>query len=230
MAKKKKSAKSKNHDFNNAPFNHLKGFVASSPENNEQREDEAAISTELPHQQRGAGSFAAEMGMLGVKRLDQVNEVGDEESGCLVPAADSVEKDEDKIDQALFLAAMGDFSVTFEDSYAEEQPHMDAKPKRIKQLKQGKLVPDASLDLHGFKCAEVVEKINHFLLNARHHGWQTLLVITGKGLHSEAGEPALRNEVERYLSGEGKKQVIEWSRAPRQYGGDGALVLFLAKK
>ncbi|MCD6187419.1 MAG: Smr/MutS family protein [Desulfuromusa sp.] len=228
MTKKKKTAKSKKHEFNNDPFNHLKGFVASNLENSEQKGEET-VSLEPSHKEV-SGSFADEMGMLGVKRLNQADEVEDEGSACLIPASEIADKDEDKSDHALFLAAMGDFSVTFEDSYAEEQPRLGAMPKRIKQLKQGRLVPDASLDLHGFKRAEVVEKINHFLQNARHHGWQTLLVITGKGLHSEAGEPTLRNEVERYLSAEGKKQVIEWSRAPRQYGGDGALVLFLSKK
>ncbi len=232
MAKKKKTAKSINHEFNNAPFNHLKGFVASNPENDGQRE-EKAISTEQS-QQQVYGSFADEMGMLGVDRLNQKDEIEDEESEGLIAAGCMGDKAEDQIedksDKALFLAAMGDLTVTFEDSYAEENSHLGAKPKRIKQLKQGTLVPDASLDLHGFKRAEVVEKITHFLQNARHHGWQTLLVITGKGLHSESGEPALRNEVELYLSGEGKKQVVEWSRAPRQYGGDGALVLFLSKK
>ena len=229
MAKKKKTAKSKKYEFNNAPFNHLKGFVTSSLVNNEQREEKTA-SSEQPRYQERAGSFADEMGMLGVERLNHADEVEAQESGFLMPAEEIAEKKEDKTDKELFLTAMGDFSVTFEDSYAEEHPRLGAMPKRIKQLKQGKLVPDASLDLHGLKRTEVVEKINHFLQNARHHGWQTLLVITGKGLHSEAGEPALRNEVERYLSGEGKMQVIEWSRAPRQYGGDGALVLFLAKK
>lgn len=229
MAKKKKTATPKHHEFNSAPFNHLKGFVASNPESNEQRE-EKAVSSEQPHHQEGSGSFADEMGMLGIKRLNQADEVEDEESAYLIPVDDIVENDKDKTDKDLFLAAMGELTVTFEDSYAEETPHLSAKPKRIKQLKQGKLVPDASLDLHGFQRAEVVEKINNFLQNARHNGWQTLLVITGKGLHSETGEPALRNEVERYLSGEGRKQVIEWSRAPRQYGGDGALVLFLPQK
>ena len=107
---------------------------------------------------------------------------------------------------------------------------MGASSRKIKQIKQGKLIPDASLDLHGFQCVEALRKLNHFLQNGQHHGWQTLLVITGKGLHSEAGEPALRNEIERFLSAEGKKQVTEWSRAPRQYGGDGALILFLVKK
>ena len=229
MAKKKKTAKSKNHEFNSAPFNHLKGFVASNPENNEQRE-EKEVSSEQPRHQEGSGSFADEMGMLGVKRLNQAAAVEVEESAYLMPGDDIVEKDKDKTDKDLFLTAMGELTVTFEDSYAEETPHLSAKPKRIKQLKQGKLIPDASLDLHGFQRAEVVEKIINFLQNARHNGWQTLLVITGKGLHSETGEPALRNEVERYLSGEGRKQVVEWSRAPRQYGGDGALVLFLPQK
>ena len=224
MAKKKKTSKVKKYDFNNNPFNHLKGFAISGQE---KPESKLMVTESVPDEV--FGSFADEMNMLGVKRLSQAESVDGVELDDSVPVEETLVKEEAQSEEALFLAAMGDLTVTFEDSFVTEPPRMEATPKRIKQVKMGKLTPDASLDLHGLQCADVVDKLQHFLQKARHHSWQTLLIITGKGLHSEDGEPALRNEVERYLSAEGKKQVVEWSRAPRQYGGNGALILFLRR-
>jgi len=225
MAKKKKTAKSKKQDFNSSPFNHLKGFAISGQEKNKSK---VPVAESVPEEV--VGLFADEMNMLGVKRLNQPDSVEVGELDYSTPAEGIPDKDEDQSEEELFLAAMGNLTVTFEDNFVTEPSHLEAIPKRIKQVKMGKLTPDASLDLHGLQRAEVVDKLEYFFQNARHHGWQTLLVITGKGLHSEDGEPALRNEVERYLSAEGKKQVIEWSRAPRQYGGNGALILFLPRR
>jgi len=224
MARKKKTAKSKRHDFNNNPFNHLEGFAFSGQE---KTQSELPVAGSVPDE--NFGLFSDEMNMLGVKQLNQTGSV--EESGLdySISAEEASDKDEDQSEEALFLAAMGDLSVSFKDSFSKEEPRSEAMTKRIKQVKQGKLTPDASLDLHGLQRTEVVDKLQNFFQNARHHGWQTLLVITGKGLHSEDGEPVLRNEVERYLSAEGGKQLVEWSRAPKQYGGSGALILFLPK-
>ena len=224
MAKKKKNAKSKKLDFNNSPFNHLKGLAISDQE---KIESKLTVTESVPDEVFGL--FADKMNMLGVKRLNQAESVEGAELDYSTLAEEIPSKDEDQSEEALFLAAMGDLTVTFEDNFVTEPPLAGAIPKRIKQVKMGKLTPDASLDLHGLQCAEVIDKLQHFFQNARHHGWQTLLIITGKGLHSEDGEPALRNEVERYLSAEGKKQVVEWSRAPKQYGGNGALILFLPR-
>jgi DNA-nicking Smr family endonuclease len=55
---------------------------------------------------------------------------------------------------------------------------------------------------------------------------KTVLIVTGRGKSSGA-EPVLRAEVERYLNHDAGAWVSEWGRAPRQYGGEGALVVFL---
>lgn len=223
MAKKKKTAKANKHDFNNSPFNHLKGFAISDQE---KAASTLPVAESVPD--KVFGSFSDEMEMLGVERLNQADLIEENELDFSAAEEEIPDMDEDPSEEALFLAAMGDLTVTFEDSFVTEIPHHGAMPRRVKQLKMGKLTPDASLDLHGLQCAEVVDKLENFLQNGQHHGWKTLLVITGKGLHSENGESVLRNEVERYLSAEGRKHIVEWSRAPRQYGGDGALVLFLS--
>ncbi|MCD6581475.1 MAG: Smr/MutS family protein, partial [Desulfuromusa sp.] len=147
-----------------------------------------------------------------------------------LPAENSAEEIINPTDKELFLTAMGNLPVRFKDHLPENNLQPLAVPRRMKQLKQAKLTPDASLDLHGCQRTEVEEKLRYFLQNAQHKDWQTLLVITGKGLHSDAGKPILRDAAELFLSGEGRKIVAEWGRATKQYGGDGALIVFLRKK
>ncbi|MDX2480234.1 MAG: Smr/MutS family protein [Desulfuromusa sp.] len=226
MAKKKKTAQAKKLEFNNDPFLNLKGFPVSGQEQKAEKSSEQILS-----RRETFGSFAEEMEMLGVKPLG--TEVDSDEKSFADPSVIDCSdvKVKTQTDEELFFAAVNGFSVRFEDHLPEESRSEEkAMPRRMKQLKQGNLTPVASLDLHGCLRAEVVEKMRHFVQNAQHQAWQTVLVITGKGLHSEDGTPILRDEVERYLSGEGKKLVAEWGRAPKQYGGDGALVLFLRKK
>jgi len=226
MAKKKKLAKVKKQEFNHDPFNNLKGFTVSEPEKKEQQPPDQKRTYE-----KVFGTFAEEMEMLGVEQLEAESDI--EESLFDVPVVidSSADGMKDQTDEELFFAAVNGFSVRFKDHLLDEsQPGMKAVPRRMKQLKQGNLTPDASLDLHGCLRIEVVAKLRHFLQDAQYRGWQTLLVITGKGLHSEDGKSILRDEAEQFLAGEGKEVVAEWSRAPKQYGGDGALILFLRKK
>ena len=221
MSKKRKKGKRKNDEFSSDPFSDLKGFAVSTAGKGEEKP-----SQKKRPPQEAVGSFADEMEMLGVKQLNVGSEVGDEVLDDFSEICSSVGP-EDLTDEEVFLSAMGDLSVNFTDCLSVDDDQSLAEPRRLKQLKRGKLVPDASLDLHGCLRSEVVQKLIHFLDDSQYQGWKTVLVITGKGLHSEEGKPILRDEVERYLSDQGNSYVIEWGRAPKQHGGAGALILFL---
>lgn len=224
MAKKKKKSKAKKSDFNNDPFNNLKGFVVSDRKPEPQQPLPAG-----QFRQEVIGSFADEMEMLGVSRLNTGADIETENSDCLLSVNSAETAAQDQTDEEIFLTAMGGLTVKFNDHLPDVDFPPTAMPKRMKQLKQGKLIPEASLDLHGFQRAEVAGKLRHFLQNAQYQDWKTLLVITGKGLHSQEGVSILRDEAEQFLLGEGKTHVAEWGLAPKQYGGTGALVLFLRK-
>ena len=167
--------------------------------------------------------------MLGVEQLNLDSEEVDEFPDDFLEICPLVET-EDPTDAEIFLSAMGDLSVNFTDCLTVDDDQPLAEPRRLKQLKRGKLVPDASLDLHGCNRSEAAQKLIHFLDDSIYQGRKTVLVITGKGLHSEDGAPILRDEVEAFLADKGKTFVTEWGRAPKQYGGSGALVLFLRNK
>ena len=223
MAKKKKHNKKKSNEFNNDPFKHLKGFAFTANSEEEEPIHVAAPRSDEPK------SFSSEMEKLGVQRLDQ-NENEEEFSDFLAEEEPALIDAEELSDEELFLSALGELSVTFQDNIPPEVTPRQAEPRRMKQLKLGRISPDASLDLHGFKRADVAVKLSHFLTNSQHRGYSTLLVITGKGLHSEGGEAVLRDEAEHFLANCETGLVAEWGRAPKNYGGHGALVVFLKKK
>lgn len=223
MAKKRTKAQAPKKEFNSDPFSNLKGFAVSTPESKAPQMTKQKQPTE-----KVVGSFADEMQMLGVRKL---NDDGDSETEWVEdsPSISTLSANEDATDEEIFLTAMGDLSVNFRDDFPEDNLQSTAQQRRIKQLKRGKLSPEASLDLHGCQRSDVAQKLIYFLDDSLHQGYQTVLVITGKGLHSEDGTPVLRQEVERFLLCGGEKYVLEWGRAPKQYGGEGAIILFLRK-
>ncbi len=224
MAKKKKSAATKIRNFNPSPFSDLKGFsVSADPE--KIAAEKSPPQTE-PVEEGPVDSFAEQMALLGVERLASA----EDETATQVPSSlEDVRQAVVETEEEAFLQAMGELQVDFNDNFPDEEVPPAASPRRMKQLKQGKLKPQATLDLHGLTQSEVPEKLRFFLQNAERQGLQTVLVITGRGLHSVDGEPVLRNRAERFLLTEGRSSVIEWGRAPKHFGGEGALVLFLRK-
>jgi DNA-nicking Smr family endonuclease len=94
----------------------------------------------------------------------------------------------------------------------------------MKQLMRGTLQPAATLDLHGLTREEALPRVRTFLAHAARQKWPLVLIVTGKGLHSQAG-PVLRRAVEHYLT-TARETVLEWGTAPRRHGGTGALAVF----
>lgn len=230
MAKDKKTKLVGNNHLNNNhlnnPFGLLKGFAVSAgrppalvPDKSPADESLSAAAEEV--------DFDAQMERFGVQRLNSGAFTEDHDRG--VPSVE-IETDRQDGDQDLFLSAMKNLNVPFADHLDSDKPSPPGAPRRMKQLRRGTLVPEATLDLHGAVRQEVEVKMNSFIANARYHGWQVLLVITGKGLHSPEGEGVLRSAVEEYLQRGKSDLVAEWGRAPRRYGGDGAVVLFLRRQ
>jgi len=224
MVKKKKTNKTSKSEFHSGPFKHLKGFAFSPEKNEEDSQPGFELEAEAPK------SFSAEMEILGVQRLEQGDNIEHDVDCCWIPE-ETVTASTEQSDEELFLEALGELSVSFRDQFSEETISLhQAEPRRMKQLKMGRVVPDAFLDLHGCKRIEVAAKISNFLNNSYHHGYLTVVIITGKGLHSEGGVAVLRDEAEQFLTTQSVAFVSEWGRAPKQYGGNGALAVFLRKQ
>jgi DNA-nicking Smr family endonuclease len=222
VARKKKQQKS-TREFKESPFKTLKGLVLSGQATSSVKNIEK--KPEVEEEVDDSSLFEREMTMLNVEKRH-----GSEGGRSLPPESQEselspVHKPTPVTDQELFLSALGSMDSVFRDELPqEEEPH--ASPRRMKQLRQGKLAPEAQLDLHGATREEARQKVGYFLEDCVYQGYKTVLVITGRGKGSLEG-PVLRDDMEKYLSHDASAWVVEWGRAPARYGGDGALVVYL---
>ncbi len=221
---------SKPKEFVNSPFRKLKGLSAlESPSGNKVRGEKPVEPQRKPPETEDELHFDEQMAILGVAPLqDRKLENGEAKSSKRSSFPSAPQPSREEQDRSVFLEALGTLDTTFQDDWPDEPAASPAPPRRMKQVAQGRLVPEAQLDLHGLTVEQSSDKVRFFLENARHRGLTVVLVITGKGLHS-SDEPVLRRAVERQLDTL-RELVVEWGVAPRRYGGDGALVVFLRQQ
>jgi len=212
--------KDRNKPIQQNPFTGLKGFCVSTPAEKSPAK-QAKPPAAPPANEDETELFAAEMARLGVDRRETEAEApaGEETGGA------SVSPPFPPSDRELFLDALKGMDTVFADELPPPEEPLPS-PRRMKLLRQGRLVPEATLDLHGLTRDEARQRVRYFLDDSLYQGLKTVLIVTGRGKGS-GGEPVLRAEVERYLNHEAGAWVHEWGRAPRRYGGEGALAVFL---
>jgi DNA-nicking Smr family endonuclease len=217
--------------FSSSPFKSLKGLPAFAGEK-PQVDVNRPMTLDVKKTPAAAScehvSFADEMEFLGVKPLSgSMIEKMEPAKSSMVEAPQPPRSSLAEREDATFLEAIGAMEKTFKDEWTEDALVTPATPRRLRQVARGQLKPEAELDLHGLTVAEATAKVCFFLQDAARWGFQTILIITGKGLHSSDG-PVLRLAMEKILDQQ-RKHVLEWGIAPRRYGGDGALVVFLRR-
>jgi DNA-nicking Smr family endonuclease len=97
---------------------------------------------------------------------------------------------------------------------------------QVSELRAGKVRAEATLDLHGEQVAPAVARLQQFLVESRRLGRRCVLVIHGKGTHSEHGAP-LREGVLHALLGRLSGLVHALASATRTDGGEGATYVML---
>ncbi len=97
---------------------------------------------------------------------------------------------------------------------------------QLGELRSGKVRIDQTLDLHGETIERGVARLAEFLIQATRTGYRCVLVIHGKGLHSEHGAP-LREAVLARLLGPLSGFVHALATAAPADGGEGATYLML---
>jgi DNA-nicking Smr family endonuclease len=97
---------------------------------------------------------------------------------------------------------------------------------QISELRAGKVRVEATIDLHGMTIEAAVAQLRKFLLEARQLGRRCILIVHGKGTHSEHGAP-LREAVMQQLLGPLSGFVHAFASAAPIDGGDGATYLML---
>ena len=115
-------------------------------------------------------------------------------------------------------------------SYLEGYTHLDknknspdgSKHTYKKNFKN--IIPEKTLDLHNNTRIEASYLIDSFITSALASNFKILLVITGKGLHSDSG-PVLKEFAYSRLNDMAAVRLVKDS--PRKLGGTGALLVFL---
>ena len=97
-----------------------------------------------------------------------------------------------------------------------------------KLLKKGKIKPDGIIDLHGYKRLTGKIELQKYIVSAYENNYRNILVITGKGTNNNG---VLKKEVPTWLNNEQiKKFIITFEIAPKNFGGDGAILVRIKNK
>ncbi|MCL2021519.1 MAG: Smr/MutS family protein [Betaproteobacteria bacterium] len=97
--------------------------------------------------------------------------------------------------------------------------------KTLSDLRRGRWVIQAELDLHGATREEARLLLNDFLEECKKRGLRCLRVIHGKGLSSPGRQPVLRPLVRQWLSRHA--MILAFCPARPCDGGSGALLILL---
>ncbi len=100
--------------------------------------------------------------------------------------------------------------------------------KDVNLFKKKRLKPDATLDLHGYSLYSAKLILHKYLIDCYDKNIRNVLIITGKGRNNNG---VLKKEVPKWLTNYIlKKLLIRYDIAPKNFGGDGALLLRIKNK
>ena len=101
-------------------------------------------------------------------------------------------------------------------------------------LGRGKLVPQASLDLHGMTLAAAERAVVHFLDSAVAQDLRIVLIVTGKGMRLDNGRMMggrIRAEFVGWLNRADNRARVRGVRAAHpRHGGSGAFYVLLRRR
>ena len=124
--------------------------------------------------------------------------------------------------------------VSFEirrDEHGVEAKRKGAAERTLLLLLRGELTPEARVDLHGLGREEAGRVVGRFIKDAHAKSRLTVLIIHGKGAHSEGGIGVLEETCVEALTKGGSAPYVEaFATAPTRFGGRGAIVARLRKR
>jgi len=97
--------------------------------------------------------------------------------------------------------------------------------KTQKKLRQGKIVIDDHLDLHGLTINEARNILLEFIDFAQKQQIRCILLVHGKGYRAQSRKPILKNKVNSWLRQH--PGILAFSSAQPKDGGTGAVYILL---
>lgn len=108
--------------------------------------------------------------------------------------------------------------------------------KTFGRMRQGRLVPEGKIDLHGMTQDRAHPALAQFILRAHSQRKRLVLVITGKGKQDRGDDlipvrtGVLRHQVPQWLSVPPLSQaVLQITQAHQKHGGGGAYYVYLRR-
>jgi DNA-nicking Smr family endonuclease len=98
-------------------------------------------------------------------------------------------------------------------------------PNVLRDLRRGRWVVQAHVDLHGMNREEARQHVALFLAECLKHGYRCVRIVHGKGLGSPGREPVLKKLVQGWLAQ--RQEVLAFCQARPAEGGAGAVVAML---
>lgn len=95
----------------------------------------------------------------------------------------------------------------------------------LRDLRRGRWVTQAELDLHGLNRDEARDRLAEFVASSLAQGHRCLRIVHGKGLRSPGREPVLKELVRRWLAN--RPEVLAYCQASAADGGGGAVRVLL---
>lgn len=100
--------------------------------------------------------------------------------------------------------------------------------KLIRKFRRGQFPIEKSLDLHGYTIAEAKHALWFFLQNCLEANMRHVIVIHGKGRHSEEQKATIKDAVDCWLRQ--MPEVLAFCSAQSKDGGRGALYILLKRR
>ncbi|MCX7168724.1 MAG: Smr/MutS family protein [Proteobacteria bacterium] len=95
----------------------------------------------------------------------------------------------------------------------------------LRDLRRGRWVIQAELDLHGMSREQAKQALSEFLAACLARGQRCLRIVHGKGLRSPGREPVLKELVRHWLAR--RQEVLAYCQARAADGGGGAVTVLL---
>ena len=131
------------------------------------------------------------------------------------------------------LAAMVDGQEPMDWEHSDEHSEWiadDVDPGILPRLVAGEFAWQGHLDLHGMTRDPARDALVRFLAGARVQGFRCVLVVHGRGKHSEDASPVLKPLVQRWLRRAPLKSwIFAYATARQVDGGAGAMYVLLRR-
>ena len=115
----------------------------------------------------------------------------------------------------------------------------DLFDKELERKKSVKRVERYRFDLHGFTLLEANKKVRELIIYCQENNFKEILLITGKGLHSNTDKNTyvskelskLKFSVPEYIKTQKdlSEKIFSIEQAPISDGGEGAIIIKLRK-